>query len=46
MLNATPNQRRSTLTRTWVKVVDTHGRQRMEARWTTATEAVARPLAA
>lgn len=30
----------------WVKVVDASGRQRMEARWTTAAPAVARPLAA
>lgn len=46
MLNVKPNQARPALTRTWVKVVDADGRQRMEARWSTATMAVARPLAA
>lgn len=36
----------SPLTRTWVKVTDASGRTRMEARWTSAHAAVARPLAA
>ncbi|WZH51675.1 MAG: hypothetical protein PIR53_16855 [Nocardioides alkalitolerans] len=38
--------RRSTPAMTWVKVTDIKGRTRMEARWTSASPAVARPAAA
>ncbi|WP_447644094.1 hypothetical protein [Nocardioides zeae] len=31
---------------TWIKVTDIKGRTRMEARWTSASSAVARPAAA
>lgn len=46
MLDITKATRRPALTRYWVKVVDPSGRQRMEARWTSAAMAEARPAAA
>ncbi|HEY1133456.1 MAG TPA: hypothetical protein VGE77_02685 [Nocardioides sp.] len=45
MHNARLN-RRSAPTLSWVKVTDINGRTRMEARWTSASSAVARPAAA
>lgn len=46
MLDITKTSRRPALALHWVKVVDANGRQRMEARWTSAALAEARPAAA
>ncbi|MDF9716195.1 hypothetical protein INN71_09305 [Nocardioides sp. ChNu-153] len=45
MLYSTSTHRNG-LVLTWTKVVDASGRARMEARWTSASTAVARPAAA